>query len=143
MKTKASALFFSLLLLVTTACKNKDTATDGSATTGELAEITFEKNEHDFGNVTQGDKVSYDFEFTNTGQNDLVIADAKGSCGCTVPEYPKTPIKPGDGGTIKVSFDTTGKSGQNTKSVTLTCNIKEQKKFIIVRANIETSTTIK
>ena len=134
MKTRSIALLFSVVFLMTTACKNKDTAVDG-----EFAEITFEKNEHDFGNVKQGDKVSYDFKFTNTGETDLVIADAKGSCGCTVPEYPKSPIKPGDGGSIKVSFDTTGKSGQNTKSVTLTCNIKEEKKFVIVRANIEPS----
>jgi hypothetical protein len=110
---------------------------------GKYPELTFEKQEHDFGTITQGDKVNYEFKFKNTGQADLIITDAKGSCGCTVPDYPKTPIKPGGSGKIKVSFDSTGKNGQNTKSVTLSCNIKEGKKIINIKANIEPSQTTK
>ena len=66
--------------------------------------------------------VETDFEFTNTGKNDLVIYDAKGSCGCTVPEYPKEPIAPGKSNKIHVKFDSTNKEGHQTKTVTLTCN---------------------
>ncbi|MGL2963338.1 DUF1573 domain-containing protein [Flavobacterium sp. RSB2_4_14] len=106
---------------------------------GKYPVFTFETIEHDFGTITQGDKVSYDFKFKNTGEADLIITDAKGSCGCTVPDYPKTPIKPGEDGIIKVSFDSTGKIGLNSKSVTLTCNIKEGKKIILIKANIEPS----
>lgn len=84
--------------------------------------MTFEKDAHDFGKIIQGEKVSYKFKFTNTGSSDLLITDAKGSCGCTVPEYPKTPVKPGDSGVIDVVFDSTGKSGQQNKKVTITAN---------------------
>jgi len=84
--------------------------------------MTFEKDAHDFGNIIQGEKVSYSFKFTNTGSSDLLITDAKGSCGCTVPEYPKNPVKPGDTGVIDVVFDSTGKTGQQNKKVTITAN---------------------
>lgn len=84
--------------------------------------MTFEKDVHDFGKIIQGEKVSYKFKFTNTGSSDLLITDAKGSCGCTVPEYPKTPVKPGDSGVIDVVFDSTGKDGQQNKKVTITAN---------------------
>jgi len=110
---------------------------------GKYPELSFEKQEHDFGTIKQGDKVTYDFKFKNTGEGELIISDAKGSCGCTVPEYPKTPIKPGEDGKIKVSFDSSGKSGINSKSVTLTCNIKEGKKIINIKANIEASLATK
>jgi Protein of unknown function (DUF1573) len=110
---------------------------------GKYPELSFEKQEHDFGTITQGDKVSYEFKFKNTGEGNLIITDAKGSCGCTVPEYPKTPIKPGEDGKLKVSFDSAGKIGLNTKSVTLTCNTKEGKKIINIKANIEPSQTTK
>lgn len=84
--------------------------------------MTFEKDAHDFGKIIQGEKVSYSFKFTNTGGSDLLITDAKGSCGCTVPEYPKNPVKPGETGVIDVVFDSTGKSGQQNKKVTITAN---------------------
>jgi hypothetical protein len=110
---------------------------------GKYPELSFEKQEHDFGTIKQGDKVTYEFKFKNTGQADLLISDAKGSCGCTVPEYPKTPIMPGEDGKLKVSFDSSGKSGLNTKSVTITCNTKENNKIINIKANIEPSLATK
>jgi len=61
--------------------------------------MTFDKTSHDFGTITEGDKVTTTFGFTNTGDADLIIVDARGSCGCTVPQYPKnTPIAPGETG---------------------------------------------
>ena len=78
------------------------TATMPPAKTTTMA---FNKKEHNFGDINDGDKVSYNYTFKNTGANDLIISSAQGSCGCTVPEYPKTPIKPGKSGTMKVSFD--------------------------------------
>lgn len=104
---------------------------------GKYPELSFEKQEHDFGTIKQGDKVTYEFKFKNTGQADLLISDAKGSCGCTVPEYPKDALKPGESGVIKVSFNSAGKSGKQTKSVTLFCNIKEGKKVLHINSNIE------
>ena len=118
-----------VLLVMITSCKKEI----GTSET----EMTFETEKHDFGTITQGDKVDYDFKFKNTGGSDLIITGAKGSCGCTVPEYPKEAIKPGVSGVIKVSFNSAGKSGKQAKSVTLFCNIKERKKVLHINSNIE------
>src|SRR6056300_1938849 len=89
----------------------------------DLPVMTFEKSEHDFGTINEGDVVETAFVFTNTGNTALTILDARGSCGCTVPEYPKnTPIAPGEKGEIKVKFDSANKPGNQTKTVTLTTN---------------------
>jgi Protein of unknown function (DUF1573) len=99
--------------------------------------ITFEHDEHDFGIINEGVKVDYTFNFTNSGNNDLQITNAVGSCGCTVPEYPKELIKPREKAKIKVSFNSAGKSGKQEKSVTLTANIANQYQVIHIKANIE------
>lgn len=119
------------LLVLTGACKQE------AATEGKFAKMTFDTEEHDFGTIQQGDKVSYDFKFKNTGEADLVITQAKGSCGCTVPDYPKTPIKVGAPGTIKVSFNSRGKHGETSKTVTIMCNTAEGNKILKIKANIE------
>jgi len=126
---KISLFAFMVLLVMITFCKKEI----GTSET----EMTFETEKHDFGTITQGDKVDYDFKFKNTGGSDLIITGAKGSCGCTVPEYPKEAIKPGVSGVIKVSFNSAGKSGKQAKSVTLFCNIKEGKKVLHINSNIE------
>jgi hypothetical protein len=99
-------------------------ATESSQPVDEskLAAITFDRYEHNFGKVEEGKVVETVFKFTNTGANDLIISDAKGSCGCTVPYFPKEPIKPGQSGEIKVSYDSKGKSGIQNKTVTITAN---------------------
>src|SRR6185369_11255157 len=70
-----------------------------------MAEMTFQKEVHDYGDIKQGGNGDCAFKFTNTGSAPLIISDAKGSCGCTVPEWPKTPIKPGESAEIKVHYD--------------------------------------
>lgn len=75
-----------------------------------------------FDTITEGDKVHHDFRLKNVGEKNLLIASAFGSCGCTVPEYPKDPIKPGEVATIKVTFNSTGKHDDQKKDVTLVCN---------------------
>ncbi|HEY0091074.1 MAG TPA: DUF1573 domain-containing protein, partial [Flavobacterium sp.] len=62
---------------------------------GKYPVMTFSEPEHDFGSINKGDKVTHSFEFKNTGEADLIISDAKATCGCTVPEFPKDPIAPG------------------------------------------------
>jgi hypothetical protein len=95
---------------------------NGDGKTDKMAAISFESTQFNFGEIMQGQVVEYDFKFTNTGKNDLVIYDAKGSCGCTVPKWPKEPIKPGKSDKIHVEFNSDGKEGHQTKTVTLTCN---------------------
>jgi hypothetical protein len=114
-----------------------DTASNSAPTDGQFAVMTFQEEEHDFGTIKQGDKVSTDFQFKNTGEADLIITSARGSCGCTVPDYPKTPIKPGETGNIKVSFDSKGKQGKTSKTVTILCNTQEGNKILKINANIE------
>ncbi len=99
--------------------------------------MTFEKDVHDFGTIAAGDVVNYTFVFTNSGKNDLQITNAAGSCGCTVPEYPKEIIKPSESGKIKVSFNSAGKSGKQEKSVTITANIAGHYQIVRVKSNIK------
>jgi len=101
---------------------------------GKLPVMTFDKTEHDFGTISEGDVVETDFTFTNTGQTDLVITDAKGSCGCTVPEYPKnTPIKPGESATITVKFDSSNRPNMQSKTVTIISNTQKAREQIKIK----------
>ena len=88
-------------------------------------EIVFEENVIDLGEFMQYDDPSSrcEFLFTNTGKEPLIISKAKGSCGCTVPEWPKEPIMPGENGVIKVNYDEK-RVGSFNKSVTITSNAK-------------------
>ena len=97
----------------------------------DSAEIEFEFDSYDFGEVKDGEIVEVDFNFTNSGKSDLIIFDATASCGCTVPEYPQNVnIKPGQSDKLKVRFDTANKPGKQIKSVTLTTNTNSGKKII-------------
>lgn len=90
--------------------------------TANLPVITFEKNIHDFGKVMQGERLSYTFKFKNTGKSNLIIDRAESSCGCTTTTPPKTPIRPGESGQIKVIFDSKTKKGQETNVIVVTAN---------------------
>lgn len=104
---------------------------------GKYPEISFEKMEHNFGTIKEDQVVFYTFKFENTGEADLIISRAVGSCGCTVPEFSKDPIKPGETGKIKVSFNPKGKKGDQAKSVAVLCNIKEKMKKVLIKATVE------
>ena len=99
--------------------------------------MTFDKTEHDFGIINGGDKVQYSFNFKNTGKTDLIISNAAGSCGCTIPEYPKGIIKPGEASKIKVSFNSAGKHGEQHKSVRITTNTEKGTESLLITASIK------
>ncbi len=103
------------------------------ANAGKFAIITFEEKEFDFGTIEQGTKVEHIFKFTNTGDAPLVIVDAKSSCGCTVPEYPKTPIAPGETADLLVKFNGSGKN-QVSKNITIIANTETGKEVIKIKA---------
>ena len=86
------------------------------------AVLKFDVIEHDFGRVTEGEKVGYIFTFRNEGTGNLLINNAVTSCGCTVPKYSKKPVAPGSTGSIEVVFDTSGRNGIQTKTVTVMSN---------------------
>ena len=102
------------------------------------AEITFENEIVDMGTYMQYDDDSSraEFVFINTGKEPLIIEKCKGSCGCTVPEWPKEPIAPGETGTIKVNYDEK-RVGPYTKSITITSNAKTSPKIIKIKGKIE------
>lgn len=84
--------------------------------------ISFKQGMYNFGKIVQGESVHYEFKFTNTGKSPLIITNATATCGCTIPEIPKEPIKPGADGVIKVVFNSAGKMGMQDKVVTITSN---------------------
>lgn len=112
----------------------------GSAKEGinksDLPVIEFEEMEFDFGTITQGEKVSHEFKFENTGDKDLIISNAYADCGCTVAEVPKKPIPPGESGMIRVTFDSEKKTGMVTKSISVVTNCMPNKQVVKIKANI-------
>jgi len=121
-------LFFGLMAagMLMTACNSNQSGTTASNGTTAAATdapvMKFETIHHDFGKIISGQKVNYEFKFTNTGKSPLIITDAVASCGCTIPTWPKQPIKPREGGVIKVTFDSSGKMGLQDKQITITAN---------------------
>lgn len=109
---------------------------EGSQVAPNATSIQFEKTIHDFGTLKDGESVSYTFRFKNTGNKPLKIMNAKGSCGCTVPKWPKDPIAPGASGEIKVTFNSRGKSGKQHKSVTLTANTDPANTRLYIKAEV-------
>lgn len=142
-----------VLLLVTvisamlfTSCKenaaekvkeeNVAEAAKQDAKASQFATMEFSEKEFDFGEIQNGTPVEHLFKFKNTGDAPLVIVNAKASCGCTVPEYSKTPVAPGEEGELLVKFNGRGK-GVVSKSVTITANTKTGKEVIKIKANIK------
>jgi len=145
---KTSIICLAIIATTFTACQNSAAKKVTNATTTSVPDsnassntsgpiITFDKTEHDFGTINEGDKVTTEFNFTNTGKEDLIIVDARGSCGCTVPQYPKnTPIAPGASGKILVSFDSSNKPGLQQKSVTLSANTASGREMLRIKSNV-------
>jgi hypothetical protein len=88
----------------------------------DVAIMSFTDTIHDFGRVKEGEIVQYDFNFKNTGKRNLIINEAKGSCGCTIPKYPSEPIQAGSENVIHVTFDSKGKKGYNEKGIVVITN---------------------
>lgn len=113
-------------------------ATDAeTAPTGPTTSLSFAESEFDFGKIKEGEVVEHTFSFTNTGENDLIITNAKGSCGCTVPYYPTEPIPAGETAEIKVSFNSKGKSGVQRKTVTITANTDPAQTVLNLTSEVE------
>jgi hypothetical protein len=89
---------------------------------GPLPVMEFETTDHDFGTITEGQKVVYTYKFKNTGDAPLIVQEAKGSCGCTASDWSKAPIPVGGEGYVKAEFDSNGKPNVQNKTVTVTAN---------------------
>jgi len=140
-------IIVSILSLLVFSCKenasnkvNKENLEIAKERDSEIklggAKLSFNKTEHDFGIISEGDIVETIFKFTNTGKSELIITSAKGSCGCTVPEWPKQPIMPGEPGEIKVKFNSSGKPNLQQKNVTIVTNTTNGKEVIKIKAQV-------
>lgn len=120
-----------------------NTASANGKTNADVPEIKFEEEEFDFGKITQGEIVSHAFTFKNTGAKNLIISGASGSCGCTVPEWPKEPIKAGETNRINVVFNSEGKSGLQDKTITIVTNCEPATRVIRIKTEIIVAETAK
>jgi len=107
-----------------------------NSSTEKLPEIKFNEQEHNFGKVKPGETVGCYFKYKNTGKKPLIISSAHATCGCTVPEFSKEPLAPGQNGFLKVVFDTSGRSGMQSKSITIESNASNNVVILRIRAEI-------
>lgn len=123
-----------------TAKINKDNLNKAKFRDAEIkkgaASISVDNNEYDFGVVNEGDIVEKTFVITNSGKTDLVITDAKVTCGCTVPAWPKQPIKPGESEEVKVKFNTAGKPTRQRKTITLITNTESGREILTLKGMV-------
>ncbi|MGI9526152.1 MAG: DUF1573 domain-containing protein [Weeksellaceae bacterium] len=98
--------------------------------------LSLEQDTYDFGDVTAGSTTDKVIEFTNTGKSPLLIQSASASCGCTVPEYSKEPVAPGEKGKLTVAFSAPQINGTQTKTVTLNTNTGKKVETFRIKANV-------
>ena len=119
-----------------------DPAKDAAqAPAGPTTSMVFDTYEYDFGTLDEGDAVTHVFSFTNTGSEPLLLEKCKGSCGCTVPQCPKTPIAPGAQGEIEVKFNSKGKKNNQTKTVTINANTDPAQTILKIKAFVNPAET--
>ena len=129
------ALFSFILLSTTLSLTAQEAKSELEPENGPI--ITFTEKMFDFGEITQGDVVEHTFVFENTGNAPMIISNAKGSCGCTVPQYSReTAIAPGETSEMLVRFNSRGKSGTQSKTVTVYSNAQNSPEVIRIRASI-------
>ena len=121
---------------ITTDLVNSPLTANSNAEKVLTPNIEMLETSYNFGEIQQGESVTHDFILKNTGDADLIISAAKGSCGCTVPEWPKTPIAKGEEAAIKVTFNSAGKSGKQNKTVTLVTNAIPNTKVLTINGNV-------
>ncbi len=122
-------------VLPTDIVSNPATAKDSESKEG-LPAMEFETDLKEFGTIVQGEKARMTFAFTNTGESQLIISSATGSCGCTVPDYPKTPIAPGESAEIEVLFNSEGKIGKQHKKIYIVANTNPSQNTVAISGNV-------
>ena len=101
-----------------------------------MPQMVFDCNQHDFGRLTPGESISYSFHFRNNGNADLLISGCEASCGCTVADYPRQKMKPGEEGYVTVTFSSAGKSGQQVQEVTVLSNAQPARQKLRIVAQV-------
>ena len=145
---------FSLVLIFLAACGTKQvpgkknqlpaslvnipvsaTGVDTSAANSKPV-MSFKDTLHDFGTIHEGETMEYSFEFTNTGKTPLIISNAAASCGCTIADYDRNPILPGGKGSIKVHYNSQGRSGLQEKMISVTTNTNRSTELLYIKTEV-------
>ncbi len=135
-RTATMKKVFAIAALLFGAFSVKAQVAEATAPNPNAPEIAFVSETIDYGTIEHNANGEREFVFTNTGKEPLIISNCKGSCGCTVPVWPKTPIAPGEKASIKVKYDTS-RQGQFNKQVTVTSNAKTPNKVLNIRGNVK------
>lgn len=147
MKYFKTALLVSLVMVMFSCQNGNDKQLSGDLVTNPKSAqsssdkkpvIKFDKNEFDFGKILQGEVVSYTFHFTNTGNAPLLITSVDKSCGCTASDYPREPIQPGESGAIKITYDSKGHHGFQSKVLIIKANTMPAQTPIRIKAEVKT-----
>jgi hypothetical protein len=152
MKTLKRIFSFAIGISILISCKEKSNDPFGEPLSSDLVkngvtantdhqqkdgpQIEFEKDNYSFGTINEGESVKFSFKFKNNGNEDLIIGEAKGSCGCTVPKYPTHPIEPGDEGVIDVEFNSAGKTGHQRKTISVITNATPSTRIIAIEGDV-------
>jgi hypothetical protein len=139
---KIIILYWILIIIFISGCGNgsgNNSSTSGSESnsTGK-SEIFFREYQYDFGKVAEGEKISHTFIFDNKGTANLIITSASTTCGCTVSKYNTKPIPPGTNGNLEVVFDTSGREGMQTKTITVKSNASKPVVLLKITAEVVT-----
>jgi hypothetical protein len=147
MKTIKLLILVALSVVMTSCHNGNDKKLSGDLVTNPKSAqnpsdkapvIKFDKTEFDFGKILQGEVVSYTFHFTNTGNAPLLITNVDKSCGCTASEYPRTPIEPGGSGDIKITYDSKGHHGFQSKALVVISNTIPSQTTLRIKAEVRT-----
>lgn len=142
MKQLAFILFALMIALGFSSCRKKgelpkNVKLDTEILVDTTEVIVLDSAAYNFGEIMEGDKAEHTFQLINTGAKNFIISRAEGSCGCTVPEYPKDPVAPGDTASIKVTFNSAGKHDEQNKTVTVHCNVASRSLMLYMRGFVK------
>jgi hypothetical protein len=129
---KGSLLFIMAAFWFMISCSQTSGTTENISGAG----IQFETTEHDFGTISEKGDGTFSFVFKNTGKEPLILNNVRSSCGCTIPEWPKEPIKKGGKGTIKVSYNTRI-TGSFSKKITVYSNAGGDPVILLIKGKVE------
>lgn len=120
---------------------NNPSSADASNISNTTPKIEFQKTEHDFGKILQGEQVSYTFKFKNVGNAPLIITNIEKTCGCTSPDFSNKPIKPGEEGKITITYDSKGHKGFQNKRLIVKANTNPSETILRIKAQVENINT--
>jgi hypothetical protein len=134
------SILFSVAIVAFASCGTADSSTDIEAArdagSKQLTTVQWIDSVLNYGKIVEGQKLAVSFRFKNTGDKPLVIESVRPACGCTVADYPKQPLKPGEEGEITGEFNSEGREGQQHKEITVTTNTPGHTQNLIFEVNV-------